>query len=72
MLGFSKSFLVLPAATVAAVLLAGAVAAAPPAPPAPAAGAPLVEQIRRCPPGYRKTMTGCARIRPRWWELLIL
>ncbi|HRD78395.1 MAG TPA: hypothetical protein PK264_21065 [Hyphomicrobiaceae bacterium] len=35
-------------------------------------GQRLVEQVRRCPPGYRKTMTGCTRIRPRWWELLIL
>lgn len=30
-----------------------------------------VELVRRCPPGYRRTIGGCVKKRPSWWSLLL-
>ena len=27
--------------------------------------------VRRCPPGYRRTLGGCMRKRPSWWSMLL-
>ena len=27
--------------------------------------------VRRCPPGYRRTLGGCMRKRTSWWSMLI-
>ena len=70
MMAAVRSVLVLGALALVLCLDAGAAGAAPIAPAGPEIASP-VELVRRCPPGYRRTLGGCVKKRPSWWSLLL-
>ena len=55
----------------ALLLCLGGDAGAAPLTPAGPETATQVELVRRCPPGYRRTIGGCVKKRPSWWSLLL-